>query len=58
MVAEGVPGEAEIARRRADLKSRVDDFLIVRIARKKHPAVLAESHRLPISIGRNVPGGK
>ena len=58
MIAEGVLGEAQAARFRTDVETRLDDFLIVRIARTKHHAVLAESDRLPVSIGRDVPDGQ
>ena len=55
VVAEGIFGKAEAARLGTDVETCLDDFLIVRVARTKHHAVLAEGDRLPVSIGRDVP---
>jgi hypothetical protein len=54
MIAEGVMNEAQASRLRADMKVRLDDSLVVGVARTKHYSVLAEGHRPPIAIGRDV----
>jgi len=58
VVAEGVLHEAQAAWLGADPEARLDDLLIVGIARTEHHAVLAEGDRLPVSIGRDVPDGQ
>jgi hypothetical protein len=58
MVAECILHELQAAGHGTDPETCLDDLLVVRVARTEHHAVLAESDRAPVSIGRNVPDGQ
>ena len=50
-VAERVVAEPEARRLGQDRQRRVEEMLVVPLARRKHHAVLAEGDRLPVAVG-------
>jgi hypothetical protein len=58
MVAEDILRPPQIGRFRTDLELRVEHPLVKAFARTQHHPVLAEGHRLFVSIGRNMPDGE
>src|SRR4029453_12159685 len=54
-IVEDVVKPAKVRRPRQDLQLRADEPEIVTLAWPKHHAVLAKSHRLRISVDRDVP---
>ena len=58
VVAEGIAVETQAAGFGRDPECRIDDLLIVRIARPQHHPVLAKGDRMTVAIGRDVPNGQ
>jgi hypothetical protein len=58
MIAECVLNESQACRLRANLKTRLDDSLIVRVAGTQHHSVLAKADRLLVAIGSKVADGQ
>ena len=53
-VAEHVEHPAQLGRLGRDGKARLQQLLVEAVARPQHHAVLAEGHRLPVAVGRDV----
>jgi hypothetical protein len=53
-ISERVMDPAQLRRLGRDLNLRVEELLIVTVARPEHHAVFAERHRLLVAIGRDV----
>jgi hypothetical protein len=49
---------AQFRRLGADVEPRLDQLLVVPLARAQHHPVLAERHRLPVAICREVADGQ
>src|SRR6185295_8468410 len=58
MIAEEILRPGDVARRRCDVERDVEHLLVVVVARPQHHAMLAEGHRPPVMIGRDVPDGE
>ena len=57
-IVEDVVKPPKVRRARQDIQLRADEPEIVTLARPKHHAMLAKSHRFRISVGRDVPHGQ
>ena len=58
VVAERILGPADARRRGGDHELRVDQALVMAVARTQHHAMLAEADRLPVLVGRDVLDGQ
>src|SRR3954464_6423366 len=56
-VAEDVVDPAELSRLGGDVQPRLEEPLVVALARAQQHPVLAEGDRLPVAVGRHVADG-